>query len=88
MMDTYIRAKIDTVTKNEAMKTLKAMGISISDYIRMAVIQVANKKTIPFDITAPHIPNALTIETIEKSERGKELNSAKDINDLFKQLDI
>jgi DNA-damage-inducible protein J len=87
-MDTYIRAKIDTATKDKATKTLKAMGISISDYIRMAVIQVANKKTIPFEIVAPHIPNELTLKTIKKSEQGKELNSAKDADDLFKQLGI
>ena len=87
-MDTYIRAKIDTATKDEATKTLKAMGISISDYIRMAIIQVVNKKTIPFEILAPNTPNELTVKTIEKSERNEDLLSAKDTEDLFKQLGI
>jgi DNA-damage-inducible protein J len=85
MMDAYVRAKIDTDTKDKATKVLKAMGISISDYIRMAFIQVASKKTIPFDIS---IPNELTIKTIEKTEKGEDVYIAKDINDLFDKLEI
>lgn len=84
-MDTYIRAKIDTDTKKQAIKTLKSMGISISDYIRMAVIQLANKKAIPFDIITP---NELTIKTIEKSEKGEDVHIAKDPQDLFTKLGI
>lgn len=87
-MDTYIRAKIDTETKEKATKTLKAMGISVSDYIRMAIIQVATRNTIPFDITAPNTPNIITIKTIEKSEQGQGLNLAKDTDDFFKKLGI
>jgi len=33
-------------------------------------------------------PNALTLETMRKSERGEDLHTAKDINDLYKQLGI
>ena len=89
MMDTYIRAKIDTETKNKAIKTLKSMGISVSDYIRMALIQVANKQTIPFDIIAPNPqPNELTRKTIEKSEKGQDTYKVEDAEDLFKKLCI
>ena len=75
MMDTYIRAKIDTATKDKAIQTLKTIGISISDYIRMAIIQLAETKTIPFDVVAPKTPNALKIKTIKKSEQGEESNN-------------
>ena len=88
MMNTYIRAKIDSDTKIKAMKTLKTLGISISDYIRMAVIQLANKKAIPFDVEVPRLPNELTRKTIEQSERGEGLHVAKDAKDLFKKLGI
>lgn len=85
MMDTYIRAKIDMETKTKAMKTLKKMGISISDYIRMAVIQLANKKSIPFNVT---MPNELTIKTIKKTEKGEDIHTAEDEKDLFDKLGI
>jgi DNA-damage-inducible protein J len=84
-MNTYVRAKIDHNTKDVAIKTLKEMGISISDYIRMAIIQMVNKKTIPFDI---EVPNKLTIKTIENSEKGKDIYEAKNTEDLFKKLGI
>lgn len=32
------------------------------------------------------IPNALTIETFEKAERGEEVHHAKDFEDLIRQL--
>jgi antitoxin component of RelBE/YafQ-DinJ toxin-antitoxin module len=33
------------------------------------------------------IPNERTIETIEKSERGKELHEASTVQEMFKELD-
>lgn len=33
------------------------------------------------------IPNELTIETIEKSERGQELHEASSVDGMFKELD-
>lgn len=39
--DTVVRARIDAETKNQATAALAAMGLSISDFIRMALVQVA-----------------------------------------------
>jgi len=33
------------------------------------------------------IPNELTIETIEKSERGEDLHEALSVDEMFKELD-
>jgi DNA-damage-inducible protein J len=84
-VDTVVRARIDAQTKEEATKALEAMGLSISDYIRMALVRVARDKAVPFPVK---VPNALTAETIRKSERGEEVHSAKDADDLFDQLGI
>jgi DNA-damage-inducible protein J len=85
MMDAYIRAKIDIETKRKATKALKDIGISVSDYIRMAIIQVVDKKAIPFDI---NVPNKITTQTIEKSMVSKDVHTAKDAQDLFDKLGI
>ena len=37
--DTYVRARIDMATKNRASDALEAMGLSISDAIRMLMLQ-------------------------------------------------
>jgi DNA-damage-inducible protein J len=84
-VDTVVRARIDAQTKEEATKALEAMGLSISDYIRMALVRVARDKAVPFPVK---VPNAVTAETLRKSERGEEVHSAKDADDLFDQLGI
>ena len=83
--DTVVRARIDTETKAQATVALAAMGLSVSDFIRMALIRVARDQALPF---AVKVPNALTAETLRKSERGEELHIAEDAEDLFRQLDI
>ncbi|WP_163267504.1 type II toxin-antitoxin system RelB/DinJ family antitoxin [Chelativorans alearense] len=83
--DTVVRARIDAETKKEAAAALAEMGLSVSDYIRMALVRVARDKAVPFPVK---VPNALTAETLRKSERGEDVHTAKDADDLFKQLGI
>ncbi|WP_420959874.1 type II toxin-antitoxin system RelB/DinJ family antitoxin [Brucella sp. IR073] len=83
--DSVVRARIDAETKDSAAKALAEMGLSVSDYIRMALVRVARDKAIPFPVK---VPNAATVETMEKTARGEEVHKAKDANDLFKQLRI
>lgn len=83
--DTVVRARIDTKTKKEAAAALAAMGLSVSDYIRIALVQVAREKAVPFPVK---VPNALTEETLRKSGRGEDVHAAKDAEDLFAQLGI
>ena len=55
--DTYIRARIDTATKERAADVLEAMGLSISDAIRLLMLSIADEQRLPFD---PKVPNAST----------------------------
>jgi DNA-damage-inducible protein J len=80
--ETIVRARISAETKTQATEALAVMGLSISDYIRMALVRVANDKAVPFPV---EVPNALTGKTLRKSERGEELHKAKD---AFRKLGI
>lgn len=66
--DTYVRARIDTFTKERAADALDAMGLSISDAIRLLMIRVADEKRFPFEIK---VPNATTRKAIAELEAGK-----------------
>jgi DNA-damage-inducible protein J len=66
--DTYVRARIDTVTKERASDALEAMGLSISDAIRLLMLRVADERRLPFEVKAP---NAATREAIAELEAGK-----------------
>jgi len=51
--DTYVRARIDTNTKERAAAALEAMGLSISDAIRLLMLRVADERRLPFEIKVP-----------------------------------
>lgn len=84
-VDSVVRARVDAATKDSATKALAEMGLSVSDYIRMALVRVARDKAIPFPVK---VPNAETVEAMEKTAKGDGIHKAKDAADLFKQLGI
>ncbi|MGB4226186.1 MAG: type II toxin-antitoxin system RelB/DinJ family antitoxin [Candidatus Dechloromonas phosphoritropha] len=67
-VDTYVRARIDTDTKERAAEALQAMGLSISDAIRLLMLRIADERRMPFEIKAP---NAMTRKAIAELEAGK-----------------
>ena len=79
-----IRARIDRDTKAKASAALAAMGLSVSDAIRMLMRRVADEQRLPFDVT---VPNAETREAIAELEAGKG-KSFKSADELFKDLGI
>ena len=74
--DTYVRARIDSVTKERAADALSAMGLSISDAIRLLMLRIADEKQLPFEVK---VPNAATQKAIAELEagKGKKLKSVK-----------
>lgn len=78
-----IHARVDAQTKSEAQDILKTLGMNLSEAISLYLRQIIFSKGIPFDVK---IPNELTIETIEKSERGEELHEVSSVKELMKEL--
>lgn len=66
--DTYIRARIDSATKERATDALAEMGLSISDAIRLLMLRVIDERKLPFEVKAP---NATTRKAIAELEAGK-----------------
>ncbi|MDR2947270.1 MAG: type II toxin-antitoxin system RelB/DinJ family antitoxin [Candidatus Adiutrix sp.] len=52
--DSYVRARIDPATKAMATEALAAMGLSVSDAIRLLMRRVANEKRLPFEVKVPN----------------------------------
>ncbi len=52
--DTYVRARIDSATKERAADALAAMGLSISDAIRLLMLRVVDERRLPFEVKAPN----------------------------------
>ncbi|MEO3435111.1 type II toxin-antitoxin system RelB/DinJ family antitoxin [Inquilinus sp. CAU 1745] len=66
--NTYVRARIDMATKERASGALEAMGLSVSDAIRLLMLRIADEQRLPFDVKAP---NAATREAMAELEAGK-----------------
>ena len=63
-----VRARIDEHIKEEATVVLAAMGLTVSDALRIMLTRVAHEKALPF---APLVPNAMTIAAMKEARRGK-----------------
>ena len=66
--NTYVRARIDSNTKDRATDALEAMGLSVSDAIRLLMLRIADEKRLPFEV---RVPNAATRKAIKELESGK-----------------
>ena len=82
--DSVVRARIDTATKDQATEALAAMGLSVSDAIRLLLVRVAADRAFPFKVKAP---NAATRKAMAELEQGKG-KRFKSADALFKDLGI
>jgi len=78
-----VQARIDDDIKEEATAVLAAMGLTISDAVRLMLTRVAHEHALPFD---PLIPNPETIEAMQEARRGQ-LRSFDSVDELMADLD-
>jgi DNA-damage-inducible protein J len=79
--DIVVRARIDARTKERASAALQAMGLSISNAIRLLMLRIAEEQRLPFEI---RVPNAATRRAMTELEqgKGKRFDSAEELFDL------
>ena len=82
--DTVVRARIDSDTKARATEALHAMGLSVSDAIRLLFLRVADEKRLPFAVQVPNPTTAKAMAELDEG-KGKRFGSAEE---LFRDLDI
>ncbi len=77
-----VQARIDRAIKEEAALVLEAMGLTVSDAVRLLLTRVATEHALPFD---PLIPNDETIEAMKEARRGN-LPSFGTVGELMADL--
>jgi len=80
--NSYVRARIDSDTKERATDALQAMGLSVSDAIRLLMIRVAEEHRLPFEVK---VPNLVTKKAIKELEEGKGI-VASNVDSLMADL--
>ena len=80
--DAVVPARIGSDTKARATEALHAMGLSVSEAIRLRLARVAEERCMPFGVK---VPNRKTLDAARELEegRGMRFDSAKN---LFRDL--
>jgi len=63
-----VQARIDGATKAQASAVLAAIGLTVSDFVRIGLTRVAQEKAMPFALP---VPNEATIAAIREARAGK-----------------
>lgn len=77
-----VQARIDGAVKEEAAAVLAAMGLTVSDAVRLMLTRVAREKALPFE---PLVPNAETVAAMKEARSGG-LPAFKDVDALLADL--
>ena len=82
MANHLVQARIDKEIKEEAATVLAAMGLTVSDAVRLLLTRVAKERALPF---APLVPNAETIAAMKEAREGN-LPRFDDVKSLLDDL--
>ena len=77
-----IHLRVDQNLKTKAVKTLDAMGLSLSDVVRLLLTRIAVEQALPFEV---RVPNPVTRAAMEEVRRGN-LHTASSVSQLMVQL--
>jgi DNA-damage-inducible protein J len=82
LKNTDVRCRIDEDLKERVTAVLDACGLTISEALRLFLLQVVEKQGLPFDVRAPSAKTALALS------QAREIRSRFDsMDELLEDLD-
>lgn len=79
---TMVHVRLDGKIKARAEKALAAMGLSLSDAVRVLLTRVAAEQALPFEV---RVPNAATRAAMEELDKGR-LRRFANVDELLSDL--
>lgn len=76
-----VHARLDAKTKTESEEVLKIIGMTPTEAVRLLYRQIALRGEFPVEL---RVPNALTAETLDKSDRNEEIEHFDSFENLTK----
>ena len=80
--NSLVTTRINQSIKEEASIVLEAIGLTISDAVRLLLTQIAHEHTFPISMLTP---NKITIQAIKES-RSKDIKSFNNVDALMADL--
>ena len=88
MATTMVHVRVDENIKAQATETLAAMGLSVSDAVRVFLMRVVAEQQMPFTIKAPNAETRAAMteaDTIARKRRTRFGTATELFNDLEKK---
>lgn len=67
MATTMVHVRVNEHVKTKAERALQAMGLSVSDAVRILLVRVAADQAFPFSL---EVPNSVTRKAMRQLDRG------------------
>jgi DNA-damage-inducible protein J len=80
--NSLLQVRVDGKIRDEASTVLGAIGLTVSDAVRLMLRKIAQDKALPFD---PLIPNETTIQAMRDARAGR-VTKAENLDALFRDL--
>ena len=74
-----VHARIDRDTKELSEKVLSAIGMTPTEAVRLLYRQIALRNEFPVEL---RVPNEVTAATLDKSDRGEEIQTFDSLGDM------
>ena len=75
-----VHARVEPGTKRKAEGVLRELGLSPTQAIRLFYRQICLRNGLPFQVL---IPNETTVRTLQKSHRGRGVQSFDSLQEMF-----
>jgi len=73
-----VQTRIDETVKKEAAIVLAAMGLTVSDAVRLLLTKVAREHALPFDVRTPNVETKAAMQELEAG-KGTSFSSVSDL---------
>ena len=83
---TMVHIRLDENVKAQATETLAAMGLSVSDAVRVFLMRVVAEKQLPFALKVPNAETRAAMEEADEITRTRQARFRK-AADLFNDLE-
>jgi len=79
-----VHAHIEPELKQEVDELLQRLGLSTTEAIHLYYNEIKLRQGLPFQV---NIPNQVTQETFDATDRGEEIHEYDNLEDMFNSLD-
>lgn len=79
-----IHARIDPATKAATERILETIGLTPTEAVRLLYRQIAMRGEFPVEL---RVPNAATAEVLAKVDRGEDVETFDNVEDLYASWD-